>query len=440
MSASEIIRHLDSTDAGFDSELAALLDRSQEVDQTVEQRVAEIIAAVRTQGDRALLDYTRQFDRLDVVDAALLELSESRLDLALEQISPTERAALEDATIRVRDYHERQRQESWQYAEDDGTVLGQKVTPLDRVGLYVPGGKASYPSSVIMTAVPARVAGVKELIMVVPTPDSELNEMVLAAARLAGVDRVFTIGGAQAVAALAYGTDTIPRVDKIVGPGNIYVATAKKQVFGQVGIDMIAGPSEVAVVADDSAHAHWVAMDMFAQAEHDELAQAVLVTPSRSFAQAVSKAIDETLPTMERAQIIEASLRGQGAIITVSNLEEAVRVIDRIAPEHLEVFTENPMGFAHAVSHAGAIFVGNHSAEALGDYCAGPNHVLPTAGTARFSSPLGVYDFQKRTSIIAASVSGAKTMAATASVLARAEALTAHARSAEFRLNDSEES
>ncbi len=440
MSDAAVIARLNSKDPGFDSALGALLDRSTEVDRDIEIRVADIIAAVRNNGDSALLEYTRQFDRLDVVDAALLELSPARLDLALEQVDPEQRAALEDATIRVRDYHERQRQESWQYAEADGTVLGQKITPLDRVGLYVPGGKASYPSSVIMTAVPARVAGVKELVMVVPTPGGELSELVLAAARLAGVDRVFTIGGAQAVAALAYGTDTIPRVDKIVGPGNIYVATAKKQVFGQVGIDMIAGPSEVAVVADDSAQASWVAMDMFAQAEHDELAQAVLVTPSDSFAEAVANEIEKTLPKMERAKIIEAALRGQSAIITVDDLDEAVRVIDTIAPEHLEVFTEDAMGFAQKVSHAGAIFVGNHSAEALGDYCAGPNHVLPTAGTARFSSPLGVYDFQKRTSIIAASPEGAKSMAATASVLARAEALTAHAQSAEFRLGDSSKS
>lgn len=440
MTAQPVIARLNSADPDFDASLGTLLDRSQEVDPEVEQRVAGIIAAVRNDGDKALLEYTREFDRLDVVDAALLELSSARLDLALEQIDQEQRAALEDATIRVREYHQRQRQESWQYAEENGTVLGQKITPLDRVGLYVPGGKASYPSSVIMTAVPARVAGVKELIMVVPTPNGELNELVLAAARLAGVDRVFTVGGAQAVAALAYGTETIPRVDKIVGPGNIYVATAKKQVFGQVGIDMIAGPSEVAVVADDSAHADWVAMDMFAQAEHDELAQAVLVTPSDTFAQSVADTIERTLPTMERAAIIEAALRGQSAIITVADLDEAAKVIDRIAPEHLEVFTENAMDFAQKVSHAGAIFVGNHSAEALGDYCAGPNHVLPTAGTARFSSPLGVYDFQKRSSIIAASAEGAKTMAATASVLARAEALTAHAQSAEFRLGRPKES
>lgn len=440
MTTQPVIVRLNSADPNFDANFGALLDRSQEVDRDIEERVAAIIAAIRTDGDKALLEYTREFDRLDVLDAALLELSSERLDLALEQIDQEQRAALEDATIRVRDYHQRQRQESWQYAEENGTILGQKITPLDRVGLYVPGGKASYPSSVIMTAVPARVAGVKELIMVVPTPSGELNELVLAAARLAGVDRVFTVGGAQAVAALAYGTQTIPRVDKIVGPGNIYVATAKKQVFGQVGIDMIAGPSEVAVVADDSAHADWVAMDMFAQAEHDELAQAILVTTSDTFAQSVADTIERTLPTMERASIIEAALRGQSAIITVADLDEAARVVDRIAPEHLEVFTRDAMDFAQKVNHAGAIFVGNYSAEALGDYCAGPNHVLPTAGTARFSSPLGVYDFQKRSSIIAASPEGARTMAATASVLARAEALTAHAQSAEFRLESTKES
>jgi len=430
------ISRLDSTQSDFEDAFQALLDRSHESDPAIEKTVADIIDSVRRDGDAAVLELTRRFDRTNPSGVADLQMPEERLAAALEVVPPEQRNALADAAQRVRSYHEHQRQESWRYTESSGTVLGQKITPLDRVGLYVPGGKASYPSSVLMTAIPARVAGVGELIMVVPTPDGEVNELVLAAAHLAGVDRVFTIGGAQAVAALAYGTESVPKVDKIVGPGNIFVATAKKQVFGQVGIDMIAGPSEVLIVADNSADPDWVAMDLFAQAEHDELAQAIVITTSPEFADQVVASIERQLPSMERADIIRESLSAQGAVITVANRNEALALTDRVAPEHLEVFVSDPMEFAEQVSHAGAIFVGQHSAEALGDYCAGPNHVLPTAGTARFSSPLGVYDFQKRTSIIQASGEGARAMAATASVLARAELLTAHARSAELRLGE----
>jgi histidinol dehydrogenase len=427
------IRRLDTGNPEFESAFAALLNRGGDHQEPVTAAVLDILKRVRDEGDRALLAYTRQFDRIEVADARDLVLEDGRLDEALERISGPEREALENAAGRIRRYHEKQRQSSWILEEDDGTRLGQRVTPLDRVGLYVPGGKAAYPSTVLMNAVPAKVAGVGELVMTVPTPDGQVNDLVLAAARISGVDRVFRIGGAQAVAALAYGTETVPRVDKIVGPGNIYVATAKRLVFGEVGIDMIAGPSEVVIVADGSVDPDWVAMDLFAQAEHDELAQSILITTDKDYVDKVARAIDRLLPEMERRDIIAAALAGQGALIAVPDLERAAELVNRIAPEHLELLMDGAEAFMDRIRHAGAIFVGPYSAEALGDYCAGPNHVLPTSGTARFSSPLGVYDFQKRTSVIACSEQGARALSKTASTLARSESLTAHARSAEYR-------
>ncbi|QJD72297.1 histidinol dehydrogenase [Marinobacterium sp. LSUCC0821] len=405
-------------------------------DQAVNQRVDEIIAAVRASGDSAVVELTNRFDRTQVSSFAELEMSKDRLQTALTRISPEQREALEVAANRVRSYHERQLSHSWQYEEADGTLLGQKVTPMDRVGIYVPGGKAAYPSSVLMNAMPAKVAGVAEIIMVVPTPDGVVNEMVLAAAAIAGVDRVFTIGGAQAVAALAYGTETVPRVDKIVGPGNIYVATAKRAVFGAVGIDMIAGPSEILVICDGKTDPDWVAMDLFSQAEHDEDAQPILIATDSAFIDQVEASIAKLLPTMEREQIITASLLDRAILIEVADLDEAAAISNRIAPEHLELSVEDPIGLAEKIKHAGAIFMGRYTAEALGDYCAGPNHVLPTSGTARFSSPLGVYDFQKRSSLIMFSADGASEMGKVASVLARGEGLTAHARSAEYRIKE----
>jgi histidinol dehydrogenase len=428
------IRVLKTTDAGFADEFARLLDRSQSVDPQIEATVRAIVEDVRRRGDAALIDYTQRFDRHTVASAAGLEISRTRLEQAARAIDAEARAALTAAAGRIRAYHERQRIDSWHYTEADGTVLGQQVTALDRVGLYVPGGKAAYPSSVLMNAIPAKVAGVPELIMVVPAPNGELNELVLAAAAIAGVDRVFTVGGAQAVAALAYGTATIPKVDKIVGPGNIYVATAKRLVFGAVDIDMIAGPSEIVVVCDGLTEPEWVAMDLFSQAEHDEDAQAILISVDERYTRAVRDAIVRLLPTLERHAIIKASLEGRGALITARDLDEAVALVNRIAPEHLELSLAEPLKLAGRVRHAGAIFLGRHTAEAVGDYCAGPNHVLPTAGTARFSSPLGVYDFQKRTSLIMCSDAGADALGRTASVLARGESLTAHARSAEYRI------
>ena len=433
MPSPEMLR-IDSSDSGFDTALGELLDRTHEQVDDVSDVVSEIIASVRKQGDAALLDYTRRFDRLDVSDMSELEISPERLAQAVETITPAQREALDVSIDRVRSYHERQLGESWDYTDEGGTLLGQQVTPLDRVGLYVPGGKAAYPSTVVMTAVPARVAGVGELIMVVPTPDGHINELVLAAAALTGVDRVFTVGGAQAVAALAYGTRSIPAVDKIVGPGNAYVATAKRLVFGKVGIDMVAGPSEIVVLCDAPADPDWVAMDLFSQAEHDELAQSILVTTSEDFADAVTASIERLLPTMERRDIIAAALQGQGAMIIVDNLDEAIAVTNRIAPEHLELIVDQPRQVAGQIRHAGAIFMGVHTNEVLGDYCAGPNHTLPTSGTARFSSPLGTYDFQKRTSLIMCSADAASDLGHTASVLARSEYLTAHARSAEYRI------
>ncbi|MBE9397299.1 histidinol dehydrogenase [Pontibacterium sp. N1Y112] len=428
------ITRLDSQQDDFAAELDRLLAWESVSDGKVNQIVDEILGRVKAEGDAAVVEYTNRFDRLQVESMAELEMSQERLHNALDNLPAEQRQALETAAERVRGYHERQKGESWQYSEADGTMLGQKVTPMDRVGLYVPGGKASYPSSVLMNAMPAKVAGVAEIIMVVPTPDGEVNELVLAAAALAGVDRVFCVGGAQAVAALAYGTETVPKVDKIVGPGNIFVATAKRAVFGAVGIDMIAGPSEILVVCDGKTDPDWIAMDLFSQAEHDEDAQSILVSPDADFISAVEASINKLLPTMERKSIIDVSLRERAALIKVKDMDEAMEVTNRIAPEHLELSVEDPESLVPKVRHAGAIFMGRYTAEALGDYCAGPNHVLPTSGTARFSSPLGVYDFQKRSSLIMFSAEGASEMGKVASVLARGESLTAHARSAEYRI------
>jgi histidinol dehydrogenase len=427
------LRRLATRDAGFDAALAALTRYEAAQDDAVEATVRDIIAEVRTRGDAALLEFTRRFDSVEAASAAELEIPRAALDAALSSLPRERREALGAAAERVRSFHERQRAESWRYREADGTLLGQRVTALDRVGLYVPGGKAAYPSSVLMNAIPAKVAGVAELVMVSPTPRGERNPLVLAAAALAGVDRVFAIGGAQAIAALAYGTQTVPRVDKIVGPGNVYVAAAKRRVFGQVGIDMIAGPSEILVLGDGSTPADWIAMDLFSQAEHDELAQAILVSPDAAWLDAVEAAIARLLPEMPRRQVIEASLAARGALIHTRDLEEACAVANRVAPEHLELSVENPDAWLPKLRHAGAIFLGRWSSEALGDYCAGPNHVLPTSGTARFSSPLGVYDFQKRTSLVGASREGAATLGRIAATLAEGEGLPAHARSARLR-------
>ena len=431
-----MLKTLRLSDPGFHEELSALLARSKEPDPETERGVRDIIARVRGEGDRALVELTRRFDGLGVDRAADLELSEQDMERHAAKAEPEVVAALQSAAERIRRFHEGERLESWHYEEHDGTVLGQKITPLERVGVYVPGGRAAYPSSVLMTVIPAQVAGVGEIVMVVPTPSGEVNPAVIAAAGIAGVNRIFTVGGAQAVAALAYGTDTVPRVDKIVGPGNIWVATAKKQVFGVVGIDMVAGPSEVVVICDSTADPRWVAMDMFAQAEHDELAQSIAITPDAELASAITAEVDRMLPDMSRQEIIRASLASHGAIILVDSLKRAAEVSNRIAPEHLELMVADPEPLLGEISNAGSIFVGRHSAEVLGDYCAGPNHVLPTAGTARFSSPLGVYDFQKRSGILKASAVGAGEMARLAAVLAEAEGLTAHAASARCRLID----
>ncbi|MCO1693592.1 histidinol dehydrogenase [Pseudomonas aeruginosa] len=439
MTAPFAIRRLNAADPDFGRHLDHLLSWESVSDDSVNQRVLDIIAAVRSRGDAAVVEFTQRFDGLQAASMADLILPRERLELALTRITVAQREALEVAAERVRSYHEKQKQGSWRYTEADGTVLGQQVTPLDRAGLYVPGGKASYPSSVLMNAIPAKVAGVSEVVMVVPTPRGEINEIVLAAACIAGVDRVFTIGGAQAVAALAYGTESVPRVDKIVGPGNIYVATAKRHVFGQVGIDMIAGPSEILVVCDGQTDPDWIAMDLFSQAEHDEDAQSILVSPDAAVLDRVADSIARLLPTMERAEIIRTSLEGRGALIQVADQAQACAVANRIAPEHLELSVADPESWLPEIRHAGAIFMGRYTAEALGDYCAGPNHVLPTSGTARFSSPLGVYDFQKRSSIINCSAEGASVLGRTASVLARGESLTAHARSAEYRILDEKE-
>ena len=429
-----MIRRLSTQSPDFDAELRDLLALEAEQDASIEKTVLEILAEIRRRGDVALLEYTRKFDRLAVHEASHLELPARELQAALASLAPEQRTALETAASRIRAFHERQRVEGWTYTEADGTVLGQRVTPLDRVGLYVPGGKAAYPSSVLMNAIPAKVAGVQELIMVVPTPGGERNPLVLAAAAIAGVDRVFTIGGAQAVAALAYGTESVPQVDKIVGPGNAYVANAKRHVFGTVGIDMIAGPSEILIIADGSTPPDWVAMDLFSQAEHDELAQSILICPDAAYLDAVTESIERLLPQMPRAQVIRTSLKDRGALILVKDLAEACAISNRIAPEHLELSVQDPQALVPQIRHAGAIFMGAYSSESLGDYCAGPNHVLPTSGSARFSSPLGVYDFQKRSSLIHVSQAGAQTLGRIASSLAEGEGLTAHARSADFRL------
>ncbi len=436
MTASTPITRLDASSATFEQQLQHLLAWEAVSDQGVAQAVADILAGVRQQGDAAVLRYTNQFDGLNATSMSDLVVPQERLQAALQAISAEQRQALEQAAERVRRYHEHQRQESWQYTEADGTVLGQQVMPMDRVGLYVPGGKASYPSSVLMNALPAKVAGVGEIIMVVPTPRGEVNDVVFAAAAIAGVDKVITIGGAQAVAALAYGTEVVPKVDKIVGPGNIYVATAKRAVFGEVAIDMIAGPSEILVVCDGKTDPDWIAMDLFSQAEHDEQAQSILVSPDAEFLERVQESIDRLLPTLAREAIARQSLSDRGAFIQVKDMAQAIEVANRIAPEHLELSVDTPEQYLPQIRHAGAIFLGRHTPEALGDYCAGPNHVLPTSGTARFSSPLGVYDFQKRSSIINCSPEGASTLARVASVLARSESLEAHARSAEYRIKD----
>ncbi len=430
------IQQLNFDDSDFWTQLEAVLAWEAVSDAAIGDTVKTILADVKSKGDEAVLEYSRRFDRLTAQSMAELEIPLSRAQAALASIPENQRLALQAAADRVRIYHEHQKQDSWTYTEADGTVLGQQVTAIQRAGLYVPGGKAAYPSSVLMNAIPAKVAGVDELIMVVPTPDGEVNDLVLAAAAIAGVDRIFAIGGAQAVAALAYGTETVPQVDKIVGPGNIYVATAKGMVFGTVGIDMIAGPSEILVICDGKTDPDWIAMDLFSQAEHDEDAQSILISPDADFLQQVKEAIARLLPTMERQAIISASIGNRGALIHVNDMDEAVEVANFIAPEHLELSVEDPMAMSKKIRHAGAIFMGRYTAEALGDYCAGPNHVLPTSRTARFSSPLGVYDFQKRSSLIQVSEQGAQTLGQIASVLARGESLTAHARSAEYRLKD----
>jgi histidinol dehydrogenase len=431
-----LIKRLNSAQADFDQQLNDLLAWDSVSDKQVAATVDDILAQVRARGDAAVLEYTNRFDRRDIQNIQELEISAQQLQAALQEIGSDARTALESAAIRIRDYHQHQLQTSWQYTEADGTVLGQQISALERVGLYVPGGKASYPSSVLMNAIPAKVAGVEQLTMVVPAPDGQLSPMVLAAAAIAGVDRVLTIGGAQAVAALAYGTESIARVDKIVGPGNIYVATAKRAVFGQVAIDMIAGPSEILVICDGLTDPDWVAMDLFSQAEHDEQAQSILLCPDAAQLDRVEAALERLLPTLERHAVASVSLRERGALIQVADLEEAIALSNRIAPEHLELAVADPDALLPRVRHAGAIFMGRHTPEALGDYCAGPNHVLPTSGTARFSSPLGVYDFQKRSSIIKCSPAGASSLAKVASVLARSESLEAHARSAEYRILD----
>jgi histidinol dehydrogenase len=433
------VRVLRTVDTDFDAQFERLRHWSADVDQAVEERVAQILDDVRRRGDAAVLEYTARFDGVTASSVAALEIGRPELAAALDAITPAQRQALEAAAARVRRYHERQLDacgRSWSYRDDDGTLLGQKVTPVDKVGIYVPGGKAAYPSSVLMNAVPARVAGVGEIVMAVPTPRGERNPLVLAAAFVAGVHRVFTLGGAQAVAALAYGTATVPRVDKITGPGNAYVASAKRRVFGQVGIDMIAGPSEILVIADGSTPPEWVAMDLFSQAEHDELAQSLLLCPDAGYVARVQAEIERLLPSMPRRDIIRASLEGRGALIVTRSLEEACELSNRIAPEHLEVCAQDPHRIEPLLRHAGAIFLGAFTSESLGDYCAGPNHVLPTSGTARFSSPLGVYDFQKRSSLIEVSAAGADALGRIAAELADGEGLPAHAEAARLRLRN----
>ena len=428
------IKQLSSQDENFWSDMEQLLAWDSVSDEQVLSTVSEILSSVRHQGDAAVIDFTTRFDGLHVSDMSELEMPSAALEAAYRGLPEDQKQALKTAQQRITRYAEKQKISSWEYTEEDGTVLGQQVTPLDRAGLYVPGGKAAYPSSVLMNAIPAKVAGVKELIMVVPTPNGLVNDLVLAAAHISGVDKVYTIGGAQAIGALAYGTETIPQVDKIVGPGNIYVATAKRMVFGAVGIDMVAGPSEILVVCDGKTDPDWIAMDLFSQAEHDEDAQSILVSPDAEFLKQVKKSIDKLLEEMPRKGIIHTSLSSRGALIHVQDMQEAIEVANYIAPEHLELSVEDAQEVAKSIRHAGAIFMGRYTAEALGDYCAGPNHVLPTSRTARFSSPLGVYDFQKRSSLIGCSADGASELGKVASVLAHGEGLTAHARSAEYRI------
>ncbi|HSF71102.1 MAG TPA: histidinol dehydrogenase [Methylotenera sp.] len=428
------IRRLSTQDTSFDTDLKALLAFETAQDDSVDIVVANILKDVKNRGDAAVLEYTNKFDKTNASNLKSLEISQKELRAALDGLQADRRTALQAAADRVRNYHEKQVMQSWSYQEPDGTLLGQQVTALDRVGLYVPGGKAAYPSSVLMNAIPAKVAGVAELIMVVPTPNGERNQLVLAAAAIAGVDRIFCIGGAQAVGALAYGTETIPQVDKITGPGNAYVAAAKRRVFGVVGIDMVAGPSEILVICDGKTNPDWIAMDLFSQAEHDELAQAILLSPDAAFLDAVTASMQKLVKEMPRADIINTSITNRGALILTKNIDEAIEISNYIAPEHLELSVENPLEMSKKIKHAGAIFMGRDTCEALGDYCAGPNHVLPTSRTARFSSPLGVYDFQKRSSLIMVSPEGAQALGRVASTLAHGEGLQAHARSAEYRL------
>ena len=428
------IKRFETTDINFWSSMKDLLAWDNVSDDSVQSTVKKILSDVRREGDKALLEYTNKFDRMTVEDMSVLSIPTERLQQALQSLPDDQRQALEISAERVKRYHDKQKMESWSYTEDDGTLLGQQVTPLDRVGLYVPGGLAAYPSSVLMNAIPAKVAGVKELIMVVPTPDGQINELVFAAAAITGVNKVFSVGGAQAIAALAYGTESVPQVDKIVGPGNIYVATAKGMVFGTVGIDMIAGPSEILVICDGKTDPDWIAMDLFSQAEHDEDAQPILISPDVDFLNKVQASIERLLGDMERKDIIQVSLNERAALIHVKDIDEAIEVCNYIAPEHLELSVDDPQALLPKIRHAGAIFMGRYTAEALGDYCAGPNHVLPTSRTARFSSALGVYDFQKRSSLIMCSEDGASELGKIASVFARGEGLTAHARSAEYRI------
>ncbi len=432
----ELIRTLDASDQGFDEALSQLLAWEDDVDESVNRVVKDVLRDVRQRGDAALMEYTQRFDRWEQTSAEDFVIHSPQIHEALERIPAEQRDALEQSAQRIREYHEHQVQDSWQYTENDGSVLGQKITPLDRVGLYAPGGKAAYPSSVLMAAIPAKVAGVQEVVLVTPTPDEHIEDIVLAAAAVAGVERIYRLGGAQAIAALAYGTETVPKVDKIVGPGNIFVATAKREVFGVVDIDMIAGPSEILVVCDGKTDPDWIAMDLFSQAEHDENAQSILISDDADFIDQVYASIEKLLPTLARTEIAATSLKDRGALIKVDSIDKAIILVNRIAPEHLELSIEDPESVIDDIRHAGAIFMGRYSSEALGDYCAGPNHVLPTAGTARFSSPLGVYDYVKRTSLIYVSPEGADRLGRIASVMARGESLEAHARSAEFRIKD----
>lgn len=429
-----MITKLSSAQSDFQDKLSSLLAWESVSNTDVAKTVDDIIANIRSKGDKALVDYSIKFDGVTASSMSDLTVELSALKQAFESLDDHEKSALQTAAERVRIYHDKQKQDTWTYTEDNGTMLGQKITPLDRVGLYVPGGKAAYPSSVLMNAIPAKVAGVEELIMVVPTPNGVTNQLVLAAAYISGVDKVFTVGGAQAVAALAYGTQTVPKVDKIVGPGNIYVATAKRVVFGQVGIDMIAGPSEILVICDGKTNPDWIAMDLFSQAEHDEDAQSILLCPDANFISEVEASIAKLLPTMERKDIIATALKDRGALIQTKDMDEAIAISNQIAPEHLELSVEDPKAMLDGIKHAGAIFMGRHTCEALGDYCAGPNHVLPTSGTARFSSPLGVYDFQKKSSLIMVSDEGANTLGKVAATLADGEGLQAHAQSARYRI------